>query len=285
VPLQPKVIKFDRGMALDAQETRSSETPLETLDWQSWFDTAEMDEALTDEAGRMHVASALCRLWHTLSILAGAGPAAASQGTLAEAGSRTTKHPQVEMVRGGDSTKLRVIAAVAADEGALKLAPRVRNAASIVAKTSSPWALEATMQFPTGQGMSVFIIGQASVPAPVPTSASVPPPVLWKPTHFPWPFWAVKRTDVSAQANCVLQPWTVRCVGTFAQNTPADGDDLKLDAMCVTIPIMVNSKPLERGDELVVYWPSSSSADSSKPKKAPSTWVDEARNSQRKRKL
>ena len=71
-------------------------------------------------------------------------------------------------------------------------------------------------------------------------------------------------------------------MGTFAKAEPDEDDEVSLDAIGVTIPVMVNTKPLKMGEELVVYWPARPDP-GTKSKKQPSTWVDEARKDQRKR--
>jgi hypothetical protein len=76
----------------------------------------------------------------------------------------------------------------------------------------------------------------------------------WKHNAFPWVFWFVRRSDKAEECNCKLTAVTVRSVATF----PWDGQlgDPFVDSLDICLPLMVNFKPLGKGEELVVFWKS-----------------------------
>ena len=72
----------------------------------------------------------------------------------------------------------------------------------------------------------------------------------WKPNCFPWPFWLVRRSTKLEACNCAMQSAVVRDIMT-CEIGRKDPDS---DVVEITLPVMVNTKQIEKGDELVVFW-------------------------------
>ena len=96
----------------------------------------------------------------------------------------------------------------------------------------------------------------------------------WKKMNFPWPFWSARRSELKPGANCSLSPVSV--AAAVAAGAKGVIDEAFVDTFEVVLPVMVNTAPLAKGEELVVFWPSRHA-----PKKRPSkvvttTWADQA---------
>ena len=76
----------------------------------------------------------------------------------------------------------------------------------------------------------------------------------WKASHFPWPFWLVRRVDKAEDANCVLVDWRIATVSTMATASVTGDCEPQVDLSRVCIPVLVNNVTIERGQELVVHW-------------------------------
>jgi hypothetical protein len=103
----------------------------------------------------------------------------------------------------------------------------------------------------------------------------------WKHNAFPGVFWLVRRSDKVDECNCELTAVIVRSVATFA----CDGllGDPFVDSLDICLPLMVNFKPLGKGEELVVFWKSKGKKQDSKV--TVTKWLDQAANLTRKNAL
>ena len=77
---------------------------------------------------------------------------------------------------------------------------------------------------------------------------------------------------------CELTAVTVRSVTTFAWGDQLG--DLFVDSLDISVPLMVNFKPLGQGEELVVFWKSKGQKQVSKV--IVTTWLDQAAKLTRK---
>jgi hypothetical protein len=210
----------------------------------------------------------------------------------------------VQILRGGLQKTSRVVAAKTLDVQGLKLAPLVQGVNRIVTNSMSPWSLETTVTS-TDRGcqpVKFFILGTATLPSITKQAAAAAsdaavmhqasssstsavaeePEVIsdhdWKQNSFPWPFWVVRRSDRYDECNCELTQVTVRAVHTFAWDKQlCEG---LVDTIDVSVPLMVNFKPLDKGDELVVFWKSTGQ----KPvaKQSVTTWMNQATKNAKK---
>jgi hypothetical protein len=212
------------------------------------------------------------------------------------------KHMQI--LRGGARKISRVVAAKALEVQTLKLAPLVQGANRIVTSSQQPWALTATVTGSANccQPVDFFILGSSTLPsitkqaAAAASSAAVmhqasssgasavaeEPGVIsdhdWKQNSFPWPFWVVRRRDRYDECNCELKPVTVRAVHTFAWDKQlCEG---LVDTIDVSVPLMVNFKPLGKGDELIVFW--KSTGQKQVAKLTVTTWMNQATKNAKK---
>ena len=194
------------------------------------------------------------------------------------------------LVRGGEAETLRVVAHRRLLLGDVKLSPAVNTASSIVPRTNVPGALTAEVDM-EGQGKrTMFVLGSTSVPnagaagGSSSTSTNVGD-AAWKPSHFPHPFWAVKKTDTEEQANCKLVPYTIRNVGTMTRSQATEEESTMeplADSWSVKVGVIENTKEIARGTELVVHWRVGRST-STKSKIASVSWVEKAEKEARKR--
>jgi hypothetical protein len=210
----------------------------------------------------------------------------------------------VQILRDGLHKTSRVVAGKTLDVEGLKLAPLVQGASRIVTTSLSPWALRATV---TGsdigcQPVEFLILGSAALPSITKQAAAAAsdaalihqasssgasavaeePGVIsdhdWKQNSFPWPFWVVRRSDRYDECNCELKPVTVRAVHTFAWDKQLC--DPFVDTIDVSVPLMVNFKPLGKGDELVVFW--KSTGQKQVAKLSVTTWMNQATKNAKK---
>ena len=94
----------------------------------------------------------------------------------------------------------------------------------------------------------------------------------WKPAHFPWPLWYVKRVTDPTEANCSFEELDSRCVSTFDQQGRGEAFADNCD---VTVPVLVNTQALAAGEELRVLWAHKPVAKNEKSSKV--TWASQAR--------
>lgn len=179
----------------------------------------------------------------------------------------------LELHRGGAIKGCVVKASTDLAIGQLVLAPLVKMPQAIVTTTASPYALQANVQHNGQVSEPMWIIGSASLPsaptapstasssADAVTSSAGAVPLDWKSGNFPWPFWLVRRVDCDMPGvNCKLTPYTSRVVNTFGASSA--GAEQSKDAVVVTVetefPVMVNTKAIQAGEDLVVLWPKAS---------------------------
>ena len=98
----------------------------------------------------------------------------------------------------------------------------------------------------------------------------------WKATHFTWPFWVVRRSVSGAGTNCKLQWVTVNTVHTGSEKPIIP--EAVVNAYDVTLPVLINTEDVRKGDELACHLPVASTA----PKRAPpqytvSTWASQVK--------
>ena len=188
--------------------------------------------------------------------------------------------PSLQIMRGGFSKRLRVLSQTALEPFALRLVPLVGHISKIMPRSAQPSALQARVMLEGKEPLTVFILGTSQLP-PAPTPTRVGQEAVhdeskpfqahdWKASHFPWPFWLVRRVDDEEEANCKLQTWLVRSVGTMsvAKTEPV------VETHDVSLPVLTNFQKLEKDTELVVHWASRAPVKATKPKA--STWVDAA---------
>ena len=94
-----------------------------------------------------------------------------------------------------------------------------------------------------------------------------------KATHFMWPFWVVRRSVSGAGTNCKLQWVTVNTVHTGSEKSILP--EAVVDAYDVTLPVLINTEDVRKGDELVCHWPVADTAPPKRnlPKYTVSTWA------------
>ena len=69
--------------------------------------------------------------------------------------------------------------------------------------------------------------------------------------HNPWPLWFVKRASDAQESNCKFEDVDVRMVTTFAPPSPLEAFADNVD---ITIPTLVNTSAVVKGEELKVLW-------------------------------
>ena len=98
----------------------------------------------------------------------------------------------------------------------------------------------------------------------------------WKSTHFPWPFWTVRRLCSDAGRNCKLQWITVNTVHTGSEKSIMP--EAVVDACDVNLPVLINTEDVGIGDELVAHWPITDTAPKRQgPKYTVTTWESQAK--------
>ena len=94
----------------------------------------------------------------------------------------------------------------------------------------------------------------------------------WMPGHNPWPLWFVRRVSDAQESNCHFEDAHVRMVTTFAPASPLEPFADNVD---ITIPTLVNTSALVKGEELKVMW---MQRQKHKPERAGQiTWASQAR--------
>ena len=197
-------------------------------------------------------------------------------------------------MRGGEEKRLRVVADKCFEVGALLIAPLVQGISRLATRSTQAWALRASVARAEGsEASSVFIVGGSTCPpvtaaalANAGSAASSSETVTshdWKPSHFPWPFWLVRRVERAEDANCTLVDWRIAAVSTMAPASATGDSEPQVDTSHVSIPVLINNVIIERGQELVVHWTTAVVKNKTKENKSLS-WFDESlRLSKKKR--
>ena len=76
------------------------------------------------------------------------------------------------------------------------------------------------------------------------------------------------------ESNCAFQDVDARTVSTF-QSAGSPPSEALADSIDITVPMLVNTKALAKGDELVVQWATAKRV--AKKTQAPATWASQAR--------
>ena len=276
VQLKPEVLQFDKGGLVSEVAVVVEGETLQQFAWSQFFETSDATSQLEEDAARAAVVTALASLRRQLG---------------------DEVHKQLSILKGGQSKQIRVVAAKSLSKGELKLAPLVQGAlrvstsglhgnppeVRIVAKgmTRTMYLCGAASFPPRCGGRSFSSVEEWSRSSAGADGAAVISDHEWKSCHFPWPFWQVQRREADAGTNCHLMTVTMLVALTSTAGTPDDGwGDPLSDSINIDVPIIVNSKDVEKGDELVVYWPNPS-----KPKKEEQPkikdWADVARKAKR----
>ena len=192
--------------------------------------------------------------------------------------------------RGGLQKGVKVWADRAIKVGEVMLVPLIPTISRVSTKCQAAYILTARVTGMEGSLGQLFILGASTLPAcPAPTlvgsgsgaasnsSGEVLDSHEWKNSHFPWPFWLVRRVDHESDANCHFLPVLSRTVHTM---TVPDNECL-VDSFDVMLPVMTNFKPVKAGEELVVHW---AAEEVKKPnQRKATTWMDAATQAAKKR--
>ncbi|MCP4242724.1 MAG: hypothetical protein GY772_19380 [bacterium] len=177
---------------------------------------------------------------------------------------------------------MRVVALTHVAAGALRMAPLLVARRNLVTSCATPYSLQVAVPLEGGHSVGLHIVASPNLPKPLLPSAT--PSVeghAWKPCNFPWPFWAVRRSDDPAQCNCVLRGVTVNSVSTFGLGRAVDGEGAPSGTAVspseLVIEMMTNDRDIEKDEELVVFWPPR--ATPAKPVTTPKarTWREQLR--------
>jgi hypothetical protein len=203
--------------------------------------------------------------------------------------------PDVALLRGGEEKRLRVVADKRFAVGDLVIAPLVQGINKLSSRSVQPWAVQATVaRAEDSEASIVFIVGGSTCPvltaaalATAGSSASsseIASTHEWKASHFPWPFWLVRRVDKADDANCELVDWRIATVSTMAPAQAAGDGEPHVDVSHVCIPVLVNRVTIEKGEELVVHWKIIALAKNKQKELKSQSWFDESlRVSKKKR--
>ena len=271
--LSPKMITYVDGKPVNQQDAIVVGNALEVFDWASHMETAEVTDHMTAESARSAIICALATLrQHT-----------------------SCSRDDVHVLRGGAQKSVRVVAARRLSKDELIIAPLVRQPSQLMKQCTQGWAPEVTVRRGDGETDTMFMCVAAAIPQRNATAIvrtveewdAAESAVAenkkarfcdhdWKATHFMWPFWVVRRSVSDAGTNCKLQMVTVNAIHTGSEKTILP--EAVVNAYDVTFPVMVNTKDVDKGDELVCHWPAAPA-----PKRAPPTYKVATWSSQAKR--
>ena len=268
--LAPKLIRYENGKPVTSQDVVQQREFAEKIMWAEFLKTKEVSQLTMDETDKASVMAALSRLGARLPM------------------------PDVALLRGGEEKRLRVVADKCFAVGDLVIAPLVQGINKLSSRSVQPWAVQATVaRAEDSEASIVFIVGGSTCPvltaAALATAGSsafsseIASTHEWKASHFPWPFWLVRRVDKADDANCELVDWRIATVSTMAPAIVAGEREPHVDVSHVCIPVLVNKVTIEKGQELVVYWKIVHAKNKQKELKSQS-WFDESlRVSKKKR--
>ena len=109
VALAPKIIQYNGGVAITAQDAVTKRDVMESLQWRSFMKTAELRHSLADDANKAAAWLAIQRLYTSLPIEDG-----------------------LAILRGGEPKGVKVVAEVALPAGAMVLPPLLQGSNRIV---------------------------------------------------------------------------------------------------------------------------------------------------------
>ena len=265
--MQPKVIQYDEnGRPLTKQDERAGDGTAEVFGWSAFMDTSCIVEGIEEASLKTTILSHIYALHRQLPTITDA---------------------ELKLTRGGThGDGVHVVAAKALDVGAVRLAPLVQSGtclSRLSQQASSPYVLQVRV-LRDGNTSEWYLSGSGSLPTPAqPTASAVAeqPEMVhsqhnWVNGNFPWPLWFVKRAHGTQECNCQFKQVEVRCIGTFQMPTSAAAEEAFADNFDLSLPMLVNTKPLREGEELVVFWPSKPKV--TKEKKVQVTWASQARS-------
>jgi hypothetical protein len=281
-PLQPELLQFSQGTLVHASSVEVAADVAQHFAWSEFMETADCSRGLELDAGKSAVFTALSSLRRVLC------------GNLGQ---------QLAIYKGGDAKFVRVVAVAALKAGELKLVPMVQNIMKVMTADSGgappqvnvvgqhitrSFYLCQTVSLPPRRGSTVFdsvaeLTAAATAVAVTSSTAASLCDHSWKASHFPWPFWAMRRTEIESAANCVFERATT--LVTMTSTCPSWGEPV-VDTVTVEVPIITNKVPLEKGAELQVFWPArrkTAVADKS-PKYKVQTWASQAAQASKRHK-
>ena len=253
--MQPQVIKYDsRGRPLSKQEEHSSQSR-EEYGWSQFMASACVKESMNETCMKTLILAHLHMLHFQLPAV-------------------TEAH--LKMVKGDiRAGGVRVVAVSAMEEGTVRMAPMVTGGASLARLTKETTASHLKVRVTRqGETSEWCLTGLATLPtaSAVADQGGVVTQHSWKPFHFPWPLWYVKRVSDVKEANCTFEEVDQRFVGVFDQKQR--GEPIA-DNCDVVVPVLVNNKALAAGEELKVLWSHTPVAKKDKGSKV--TWASQAR--------
>ena len=290
-PLAPKVLQFDKtGTPLNHQDSIIRGPMVEQFAWHTFMSSEEATKPLCEELARSTIMQAIGALarWaggdHGGDVRGGGGQ----------------PWTELQITKGGEASGFRVRAGCDVPQaGGLVIVPLVNHSMRVMATCSQGWAPEVTVSRPGLLSRTMYLCVTSSFPssratAPVRSmdewDAKVAAAVAadgtgafgdhdWKKTHFPWPFWSARRSELEPGTNCSLQPLPIAAAVTAS----AKGiiDEAFVDTFEVVLPVIVNTAPLKKGDELLVFWPSRHASNKRQSKLTKITWADQTGKKQR----
>ncbi|MCP3917760.1 MAG: hypothetical protein GY711_19625 [bacterium] len=167
-----------------------------------------------------------------------------------------------------DGDRRCLITNASLEAGALRLAPLVASRVHIVATSDS------LDRVPVHIGnIGLFINPQVTLPkcrlAAAAAADDGGDAGAWKPQHWAAPFWLARRSAERSEANMVFSKIAyiygeeIRSVPDVT--LPLAGEEASVSS--VEVPLLTNARPLEAGEELVVF----RAASEAKAKVAPTT--------------
>lgn len=278
--LAPKVLKYIDGKVASKQDEEVAAVVYETLAWDTFMLSEDVVRPMEKELVRAAVVTACIEL--TLAY---------GMGKVSDC---------VRIRRGGNLKGYQVQANRALKPNELMLAPLTTSLNRVQDSAPGGWAPSVEVKL-RDRTMQLYLFGNFSLPALDPVAAASPavaavgasssqgfPEVAqlsthaWRPTSNPWPFWGVRRTSEAKDANLEFTVVAVNHVLAF--NHPQLPEAPMVEAIEICLPVLRNTREIEKGDELVALWVNRIPPEP-KAKKGPrvKTWVDNMPKSKKPR--
>lgn len=235
VDIFPKLIKFDAdGAPVNAQDqvTMGSAAREEVINWQGWWKAAETQKKLQTARAKSAALSAMLSL----------------------SGKSIEEASQFLCLR-REGSHVRVFAKEEMNIGAFKLVPVVSNMGNLQETSIHPHAAKVSVSSTDASGTTDSIDLLVTPEFSLPKSSEVADDELqWTQKHYPWLFWAIKRSHVEETWNCELESFVVSVVTAASFNK----SDLCLGAEPVTataeveLLAIVNSRHIRKDEEVVL---------------------------------
>ncbi len=263
----PTVIALVHGKPVTRQASVVEGVRLERFHRSAFMETAEAARPLDEEAVR---STEVCALSTLRQHQRGGGD-------------------DMHILLGGEQRSLRVVAARDIKKGELLIAPIVgKHTLQITAQCQQGWAPQVVVRR-GNECMTMYLSATASFPAirqatlarsedewaaasAVADGGAHFGDHDWKATSFPWPFWAIRRSETAERKHCSFKDITINTVHT------SSADETALNVYEVVIPMMVNSCDISKGTGSIAHWPSRTAAAPKRKelKLTVSTWVHQA---------